>query len=87
MLTKSTPMPKCNDKAGIGITDLRSKNYSIGINNRIQIYNAELVAILKAIMVEIETEHREVVILTDSEEQCRGLLNGDAENYLVHEIE
>lgn len=81
-----TDASKSNGQTGIGITDLRYKNYSIGITHNIQITNAELAAIWKAIIVALDTDNSSIVIFTDSEEGCRALTNGDVENYLVHAI-
>lgn len=81
-----TDASKTESATGIGITDLRTVQLSIGINNKIQITNAELVAILRAIRLISTATVEEAVILTDSAEGCRLLDVGDPDNYIVNLI-
>lgn len=63
---------------------MRSKNYSIRINNCIQVSNAELAAILEALIVVFDSDHADVVVFAGSEGGCRALSRGGFEDYLVH---
>lgn len=81
-----TDASKSSLATGIGITDLRHNRIGIGINNKMQITNAELIAILRAIRIAAESRNRQIVILTDSLEGCRQIDVGNDGNYIIKEI-
>lgn len=81
-----TDASKIENATGIGITDIKWNRLAIGINDKIQITNAELVAILRAIRLIREMDVEEAVILTDSMEGCRLINRGDPDNYIVNLI-
>lgn len=81
-----TDASKRNNQTGIGVTDLRGNGCSLVINDRIQITNAEMVAILKAIIISEERDHQNIVILSDYKEGCDWLNRGIFDNYLVYTV-
>lgn len=73
-------------RTGISITDLRHLKSWERVDELIQISNAELIAILKAILSFKLADSRKVVILSDSLNGCDWLQKGLRNNYPVHVI-
>lgn len=73
-----------NGNTGVGLTDLGRVRSHERISNLFQITNAEMVAILKAVMESESVTSQRVVILTDSLSSCKLLRNGSSNNYIVH---
>lgn len=73
-------------RTGIGVTDLRSIQCFERISDLFQITNAELVAILKAIIAVEKICIDKLVIFTDSMNGCKWMRQGPHDNYLVHFI-
>lgn len=73
-------------RTGIGISDLRSIRDFERVFDLFQITNAELVAILKAIIAVEEICKDKLVIFTDSLNGCKWIRQGLHDNYLVHFI-
>lgn len=78
-----TDASKASETTGIDITDLRLNRLAIGINNKIQITNAELVAILRALSIAVDSNDNRIAILTDSLEGCRQIETGKEDNYII----
>lgn len=73
-------------RVGIGVSDGRKLRSCERLSDRFQITNAELVAILKAILYFDDTEKVRIVVLTDSLNGCKWIRQGLTNNYLVHLI-
>lgn len=71
---------------GIGITDTRRIQKYERLPDAMQISNAELVAILKAIFIFKNSPEMKLVILTDSLTGCEWIVRGLHNNYIVHLI-
>lgn len=73
-------------RTGIGITDGRQFRSTERISELIQISNAELLAVLKAVLAAESTQCGKFLILTDSLNSFERIVNGTEDSYLVHLI-
>jgi len=73
-------------RVGIGVTDNRTYGRSERLSDKFQITNAELVAILRAVVEAEKRPENKIVILTDSMNGCDWIEAGLKDNYLVHLI-
>lgn len=75
-----------DNKTGIGITDAHHIRNCERVPDLMQISNAELTAILKALVIAENVDTRKLVIFTDSLVSCEWITQGPHNNYLVHAI-
>lgn len=69
---------------GNAVTDMHRIRALERLTNVLQISNAELAAILKALCLFEEMGRENEVILTDSMNSCKWLRNGNEDNYPSH---
>ena len=81
-----TDASKKDNEVGFGITNGIDINLKYKLDGNLQITNAELIAIINAILIATESTQTKIVICTDSKESCRAICKGQRENYLINLI-